>query len=102
MVSLVKVLTATEQQETIDASLWHRGQSDQAQLKKLLEDHNRWTGSKRARELLDTWDLSRLKFVKVFPNEYKRALATIHAQKEAKALTGRAQAALRKEAVPAK
>jgi len=108
MVSMEKVLTAAEQQASIDASLWHRGQSDEAQLKKLLEDHNRWTGSKRARELLDTWDVSRLKFVKVFPNEYKRALGEIHARgrgvlsKEALALTSRAQVATKKEAVPAK
>ena len=108
MVSMEKVLTAAEQQASIDVSLWHRGQSDEAQLKKLLEDHNRWTGSKRARELLDTWDVSRLKFVKVFPNEYKRALGEIHArgrgvlQKEALALTSRAQVATKKEAVPAK
>ena len=108
MVSMEKVLTTAEQQASIDASLWHRGQSDEAQLKKLLEDHNRWTGSKRARELLDTWDVSRLKFVKVFPNEYKRALGEIHArgrgvlQKEALALTSRAQVATKKEAVPAK
>ena len=102
MVSLTKVLTAAEQKETVEASLWHRGQSDEAQLKKLLEEHNRWTGSKRARELLDNWELARLKFVKVFPNEYKRALATIHAQKEALALTSRAQAATKKEVVPAK
>jgi glutamate synthase (NADPH/NADH) large chain/glutamate synthase (ferredoxin) len=102
MVSLTKVLTAAEQKETVEASLWHRGQSDEAQLKKLLEEHNRWTGSKRARELLDNWELARLKFVKVFPNEYKRALATIHAQKEALALTSRAQAATKKEVIPAK
>ncbi|ABD70644.1 glutamate synthase (NADH) large subunit [Rhodoferax ferrireducens T118] len=102
MVSLTKVLTAEEQREAIEVSLWHRGQSDEAQLKKLLEEHNRWTGSKRARELLDNWELARLKFVKVFPNEYKRALATIHAQKEALALTSRAQAATKKEVVPAK
>ncbi len=107
MVSLTKVLTAEEQREAIEASLWHRGQSDEAQLKKLLEEHNRWTGSKRARELLDNWELARLKFVKVFPNEYKRALATIHAHglgvlpKEALALTSRAQAATKKEVVPA-
>ena len=107
MVSLTKVLTAEEQREAIEASLWHRGQSDEAQLKKLLEEHNRWTGSKRARELLDNWDVSRLKFVKVFPNEYKRALAAIHAHglgvlpKEALALTSRAQAATKKEVVPA-
>ncbi|WP_394755232.1 glutamate synthase-related protein [Rhodoferax sp.] len=102
MVSLTKVLTATEQREAIEASLWHHGQSDEVQLKKLLEEHNRWTGSKRARELLDNWDLARLKFVKVFPNEYKRALATIHAQKEALALTTRAQAATKKEVAFAK
>jgi glutamate synthase (NADPH/NADH) large chain/glutamate synthase (ferredoxin) len=102
MVSMEKVLTTVEQQSSIDLSLWHRGQSDEAQLKKLLDEHNRWTGSKRARELLDTWDVARLKFVKVFPSEYKRALGEIHARKEALALTVRAQAATKKEMVPAK
>jgi glutamate synthase domain-containing protein 3 len=68
--------------------LWHRGQSDEAQLKKLLEDHHRWTGSKRARALLDDWAQAHAKFVKVFPNEYKRALgelAAASAEKPAKA-----------------
>jgi glutamate synthase (NADPH/NADH) large chain/glutamate synthase (ferredoxin) len=102
MVSMEKVLTAAEQEASIDKAIWHQGQSDELQLKKLLEEHNRWTGSKRARELLDTWDVSRLKFVKVFPLEYKRALGEIHARKEALALTTRAQAAIKKEAVPAK
>jgi len=51
----------------------------------LLEEHNRWTGSKRARELLDQWDSARGKFVKVFPLEYKRALGEIHAKKSATA-----------------
>ncbi|MFZ2219974.1 MAG: glutamate synthase-related protein, partial [Rhodoferax sp.] len=102
MVSLDKVLTQAEQATVLDPSLWHRGQSDEAQLKTLLQDHNRWTGSKRARELLDHWDTARLKFVKVFPNEYKRALGELHAQKEALALTHRAQAATKKEAIPAK
>jgi glutamate synthase (NADPH/NADH) large chain/glutamate synthase (ferredoxin) len=102
MVSMEKVLTAAEQDATIEKAIWHQGQTDEAQLRKLLEDHNRWTGSKRARELLDTWDISRLKFVKVFPLEYKRALGEIHARKEALALTNRAQVAIKKEAVPAK
>jgi glutamate synthase (NADPH/NADH) large chain len=102
MVSLDKVLTEAEQATVLDTSLWHRGQSDEAQLKKLLQDHNRWTGSKRARELLDNWDTARLKFFKVFPNEYKRALGELHAKKEAAALTSRAKAATQKEATPAK
>ena len=102
MVSMEKVLTAAEQEASLDKAVWHRGQTDEAQLKKLLDDHNRWTGSKRARELLDTWDVSRLKFVKVFPNEYKRALGEIHARKEASALTNRAKVAAKKEAAPAR
>jgi len=91
MVSMDKVLSATEQEATMDRAIWHRDQTDEAQLKKLLEDHNRWTGSKRARELLDTWAESRGKFVKVFPNEYKRALGEINARKSAAAATTKAQ-----------
>ena len=102
MVSLDKVLTAAEQATAVDKAVWHRGESDEAQLKKLLEDHNRWTGSKRARELLDNWDVSRAKFVKVFPNEYKRALGEIHARKSAPAPAKSADAATKKEAAAAK
>jgi len=81
MVSLEKVLSVAEQEASLDRGIWHRGQADEAQLKKLLEDHNRWTGSKRARDLLDNWVEARSKFVKVFPNEYKRALGEISAKK---------------------
>ena len=85
MVSMEKVLTAKEQEDTLPRAIWHRDQTDEAQLKKLLEDHHRWTGSKRARELLDNWEAARVKFVKVFPNEYKRALGELNAAKVAKA-----------------
>ncbi|HEY8907791.1 MAG TPA: glutamate synthase-related protein, partial [Rhodoferax sp.] len=101
MVAMEKVLTAAEQKLGVNEKLWHRGLADEAQLKRLLEDHNRWTGSKRARELLDNWEVSRQKFVKVFPNEYKRALGEMHAKKSALALAELAQAALKKEAVKA-
>ncbi|MDO8457838.1 MAG: glutamate synthase-related protein [Burkholderiaceae bacterium] len=97
MVTLQKVLTTAEQQEALDVSLWHRGLSDEEQLKQMLADHNRWTGSRRARELLDNWETSRLKFVKVFPIEYKRALGELHAKKGAKAKVDRVQAATQKE-----
>jgi glutamate synthase (ferredoxin) len=73
MVSLDKVLTAAEQGQQ-DKAGWHMGEADEDQLKRLLQDHHRWTGSKRARELLDNWGEARAKFVKVFPIEYKRAL----------------------------
>lgn len=65
----------------------------------MLEDHHRWTGSKRARELLDHWNEARAKFVKVFPNEYKRALGEINARKAAAAP---AKTAAKKETAPAK
>jgi glutamate synthase (NADPH/NADH) large chain/glutamate synthase (ferredoxin) len=83
MVSLEKVLSEKEQADAVSKALWHRGQSDEAQLKKLLEDHHRWTGSKRARALLDNWQDARSKFVKVFPNEYKRALGDMAATADA-------------------
>jgi len=78
MVALDKVLPASEQEASVDRAIWHRDQTDEAQLKKLLEDHHRWTGSKRARDLLDNWSASLPKFVKVFPHEYKRALGEIN------------------------
>jgi len=83
MVSMDPVLNAAEQEAAQPKAIWHRGQADEPQLKKLLEDHHRWTGSKRARDILDNWATARGKFVKVFPNEYKRALGEIHANKAA-------------------
>ncbi len=102
MVSMDKVLTVAEQESSVDRGIWHRGESDEAQLKKLLADHNRWTGSKRARELLDNWDVARTKFVKVFPLEYKRALGEIHARKMAEPPTKPAQAVIKKVATTAR
>jgi glutamate synthase domain-containing protein 3 len=91
MVALDKLLTAAEQEASLDKGLWHHlaslaqgaPQTDEAILKKMLEDHHRWTGSQRARDLLDNWAEARAKFVKVFPHEYRRALGEIHAAKEA-------------------
>ena len=102
MVSMDKVVTTAEQ-HTHDQSDWHADESDEALVKRLLQEHNRWTGSKRARELLDTWPESRLKFVKVFPNEYKRALTERQQRRlEASTETTRAQVATHQDAVAAK
>jgi glutamate synthase domain-containing protein 3 len=80
MVNLERVLPPAVQAASTDRAMWHKGkdgtpESDDAILKKLIEDHHKWTGSLQARQLLDQWELSRAKFVKVFPIEYKRALA---------------------------
>jgi glutamate synthase (NADPH/NADH) large chain len=90
MVTLEKVLPRDEQPG--EAASWHRGMADEALLKKLIEDHHRWTGSLRSREILDAWAASRAKFVKVFPNEYKRALAERAAKAQAEVATGKARA----------
>jgi glutamate synthase domain-containing protein 3 len=92
MVSLEKILSAADQEAQIDKGIWHFGQTDEAIVRKLLEDHNRWTGSLRAREILDNWNEMRGKFVKVFPNEYKRALGELHAAKQAGATIAKAKA----------
>jgi len=88
MVALDKLLPADEQERSVDPALWHHlagaeAQTDEAILKKMIEDHHRWTGSQRARDILDHWADSRSKFVKVFPHEYKRALGEQNAAKEA-------------------
>ncbi|KQV61094.1 glutamate synthase [Pelomonas sp. Root1217] len=109
MVSLEKLATAQEQEASVDKAIWHRtkgvdgvdreAQTDEAILKKLLEDHHRWTGSQRARDILDHWAESRTKFVKVFPNEYRRALGELNAAREAAQTIAQAKAP---EAVTAK
>jgi glutamate synthase domain-containing protein 2/glutamate synthase domain-containing protein 1/glutamate synthase domain-containing protein 3 len=90
MVALDKVLPAAEQGGP--AVGWHRETADETLLKKLIEDHHKWTGSLRARELLDHWADARAKFVKVFPHEYKRVLAERAAKAEASAATSKAKA----------
>ncbi|MGK5021032.1 glutamate synthase-related protein [Janthinobacterium lividum] len=78
MVSLDKVVPAAEQH--IERDAWHTQhrdgvpEADEVILKRLIERHFKHTGSTRARVLLDDWAAARGKFVKVFPNEYKRAL----------------------------
>jgi glutamate synthase (NADPH) large chain len=98
MVGLERVLPQGEQAG--DAATWHRGLADEVILKKLVEDHHRWTGSLRAREILDHWADSRARFVKVFPHEYKRALAERAAKAQATEATGKAKKSA--SAVPAK
>ena len=98
MVSLDKLLPAHEQEATVDKAIWHRvagdaeSRTDEAILRKLIEDHHRWTGSQRARDILDHWAESRAKFVKVFPTEYRRALGEINAAKETAATIAHAKA----------
>ncbi len=86
MVTLEPVLSTAEQESKTDRGIWHsvlrggKAESDEVILKKLIERHFEYTGSQRARQLLDDWNNSRGKFVKVFPLEYKRALGELAAK----------------------
>ena len=48
---------------------------DEQRLRGLIERHLHYTGSSRAREILDDWAAYLPKFVKVMPVEYRRALS---------------------------
>jgi glutamate synthase (NADPH/NADH) large chain len=56
---------------------------DESRVKRLIENHARYTNSKRAMEVLASWGRYRPKFVKVFPKEYRRALAELGQKKVA-------------------
>ena len=53
----------------------HLAGNDDAQLKGLIQRHLLYTGSDRARLILENWTRYLPKFVKVMPIEYRRALA---------------------------
>jgi len=60
----------------------HLEMGDELILKGLIERHARFTGSPRARQILDNWSAWRTKFVKVMPHEYRRALAEMAEQRQ--------------------
>ena len=81
MVTLEKVLPTAEQSTD---EPWHNDQSDEEQLKALVAQHAEFTGSPRAKAILADWDAYRGKFVKVYPNEYRRALKEMAAAQQEK------------------
>ncbi len=48
--------------------------ADETRLKGIIADHQRYTDSERAREILEDWNDYLPKFIKVMPVDYKRAL----------------------------
>jgi glutamate synthase (NADPH/NADH) large chain len=102
MVALEPVLPEAEQgriEKELAAAgkgrLRHADRCDEALLRELIERHLRFTRSSVALAILDRWDTARAKFVKVFPNEYRRALGEqFAARKQTEAGTeGRQKAA---------
>jgi glutamate synthase (NADPH/NADH) large chain len=88
MVKLLPVTSETEQARDDEAlvaagkgRLRHRDMADETLLRGLVERHLKLTGSTLALSMLDDWDNARSRFVKVFPDEYQRALGEMYAQK---------------------
>ena len=83
MVELETVVPHAEQMERNERHCWHSAgpgaerETDESILRRLIENHFRYTGSFRARDMLDHWDRSRSQFVKVMPVEYRRALGEL-------------------------
>ncbi|HTM60549.1 MAG TPA: glutamate synthase-related protein [Burkholderiales bacterium] len=80
MVTLEPLVAESEQETKLGRELWHKGVADEAIVRRLLESHARYTGSARAKQILERWNDYRAKFVKVFPHEYRRALGELAAK----------------------
>jgi glutamate synthase (NADPH/NADH) large chain len=63
----------------------HLGLADEVLLKGLVEKHAQYTGSQQAKKILADWANYRARFVKVMPNEYRRALTEMAEQKKLEA-----------------
>ena len=63
-----------------DAGMGDLLRFDAERLKVLVERHLLHTGSARAKMILDNWDASLAKFVKVMPSDYAKALADLQAR----------------------
>ena len=84
MVTLDTVESYFDQEAAGNKAVWHRmtresaPQADEVILKQIIENHFTFTGSMTARRLLEDWSNCRRHFVKVFPDEYRRALEDLY------------------------
>jgi glutamate synthase (NADPH/NADH) large chain len=86
MVALESVPSEAEASETGEVESHgrvhfnHLDQADEHALREQIEKHLRYTGSPRAKHILDNWTAYLPKFTKVMPTEYRRALQEMAAQ----------------------
>ena len=55
---------------------------DAQRLKTLIEKHRRYTGSEKAKRILDNWSTYLPKFIKVMPVDYRQALEKMQKAQE--------------------
>ncbi len=88
MVTLESVESYFDQESKGHRESWHKmtrdsaPQADEIILKQLIENYFTYTGSMTARRLLEDWSNCRRRFVKVFPDEYRRALEDLYHTRE--------------------
>ena len=63
--------------------MYDMSRHDAERLYQLIENHSLYTGSTRAKHILDNWEKFLPKFVKVMPVEYRRALKEMERQQAA-------------------
>ena len=98
--SMVDLEPVPEEEELMDrlhhhgGDLEHKGRvdvqgdmsrHDEERLMQLIANHRDYTGSDRARTILDNWADYRAKFVKIMPVEYRRALLEMEAARNLQA-----------------
>jgi glutamate synthase (NADPH/NADH) large chain len=98
--SMVDLEPVEEEEEMLNQRLYHQGgdlhhrgmvevmkdmtRNDAERLKLLVDNHYRYTGSQRAKAILDDWEATLPRFRKVMPVEYRRALTELMAQTESR------------------
>jgi glutamate synthase (NADPH/NADH) large chain len=66
----------------LDAGMGDVLRFDAERLRVLVERHHLYTGSERARELLEDWDNALRRFVKIMPKDARRALLALKAERQ--------------------
>jgi len=56
--------------------------ADKNELRTMIEEHVKYTGSPKATRILENWDYEVPRFIKVFPTEYKRVLGEMTKEDE--------------------
>jgi glutamate synthase (NADPH/NADH) large chain len=69
----------------LDSGMGDTLRFDAERLRVLVERHHLHTGSERARELLEDWDNTLTRFVKIMPKDARRALLALKAERQAAA-----------------
>jgi glutamate synthase (ferredoxin) len=74
---LVKMYALDDETTTL------QGTTDEARLQKLISEHAKETGSKRAKEILSDWEHYKLCFKKIIPNDYLKIMKEIALEEKA-------------------